>query len=459
MLGRRPARPVASANRAPLGAPTATTTDAGATVSDAGHPEQPGDEQWLPPTRGGRRRRRVLRVVLVLVLLPLLYAGSLAVVGAASIDRVAVDGLDGAAGVTNVLVVGSDSREGLSQEERSELTTGGDTGPERTDTILLVQTRGSAVAMLSFPRDLWVERCDGSSQRINTAVQQGGVGCLVRTIQQTSGIGIDHVVQVGFGGFVQVVDAVGGVELCLPRAIADRDAGIDLPAGCQVLGGADALGYVRVRKIDDDLQRIKRQQEFLAALAGEVASPATMLVPWRGLPTVRAIGEAVTTDTGVGPVTMARLAVAARGLASGGAHTVTVPTTATTIDGASVLLASPEAEGVYASFRDGSVLGLAATSVGSAAPRADTRVVVLNGSRVGGLARQTSDALETAGYAIGGVGNADAVTRTAVQHPAGLRAEAERLADDVAAVLGTRPQVREGADGGALTLVLGTDLQ
>lgn len=429
-------------------------------MSEAGTPDRDGDEQWLPPRRGGGRAgRRVLQVVLVLLLVPLLYAGSLAVVGAASIDRVPVDGLQGAEGVTNVLVVGSDSREGLTPEERNALTTGGDTGPERTDTILLVQTRGSAVAMLSFPRDMWVERCDGSSQRINTAVQLGGVGCLATTIQQVSGIGIDHVVQVGFGGFVQVVDAVDGVELCLPRAIQDDDAGIDLEAGCQVLGGADALGYVRVRKIDDDLQRIKRQQEFLAALAGEVASPGTLLVPWRGLPTVRAIGESVTTDTGVGPVTMARLALAGRGLASGGAQTVTVPTTPANIDGVAVLLAAPEADGVYASFRDGSVLDLAATGVGSAAPRAETRVVVLNGSRIGGLAGQTGDALETAGYQVSGVGNADPTTRTTVQHPAGLLAEAERLADDVAAALGTRPQVREGADGEALTLVLGTDLQ
>ncbi len=187
-------------------------------------------------------------VVLVLLLLPPVYGVALALHGSNSIERVQVEGLTPAAGTTNILVVGSDSRADLTPEQRNELTTGGDFGDERTDTILLLVTDGSRVGILSFPRDLYVERCDGTAQRINTAVQVGGLSCLARTITATSGIGIDHTVRVSFGGFVEVVEAVGGVEVCLEQAIDDRDAGIDLPAGCQVLQGADALGYVRVRR-------------------------------------------------------------------------------------------------------------------------------------------------------------------------------------------------------------------
>lgn len=419
------------------------------------------DDDWLPPTSGGRggRWRRWLAVLLVLLLLPVVYAGALLVHGTTSITRVDVGPLGGAAGTTNILVVGSDSRAELTPEERVALTTGGDFGPVRTDTILLLVTRGSEVAILSFPRDLWVERCDGTSRRINTAVQVGGLACLAETVTRISGIGIDHVVQVSFGGFVDVVDAVDGVELCLEQAIDDRDAGIDLPAGCQTLDGPDALGYVRVRKIDDDLARIERQQEFLTALAGEVAEPANVLVPWRAWPLVGAVGRSLTADEGLGVTELARLGLAARGLATGTVVRATVPTTPTTINTADVLLEAADAPAVYAAFRDGSVLEEVGGATGAADPRAATDVVILNGAGIGGLAATTGDALVQLGYPEPRLGNVDRTRVTSVQHPPQLQAEAERLADDLAGGLGVRPQLRAGADGDALTVVLGTDVQ
>lgn len=420
------------------------------------------DAAWMPAVEGGRgpRRwgRRLAGVVVVLLLLPLVYATGLALHGSNSIERIPVDGLTPAATTTNVLVVGSDSRAGLTPEERNLLTTGGDFGDERTDTILLLVTDGSRVAILSFPRDMWVKRCDGSSQRINTAVQVGGLGCLAQTITATSGIGIDHAVEVSFGGFVGVVEAVDGVELCLEQPIQDKDAGIDLPSGCQVLDGPDALGYVRVRKIDDDLKRIQRQQQFLSALAEEVASPSTLLVPWRAWPTVGAIGRSLAADEDLGPVELARLGLAARGLATGQVVRATVPTTPQSVNGAAVLVEAADAQAVYSAFRDGSVLNDVQQRRGTAEDRADTRVVVLNGAGVAGAASAAGEALQAAGYPEPRLGNAERTRTTTVQHPPRLQAEAARLADDIAGAVGVRPALRAGAEGDAITLVLGTDI-
>lgn len=420
------------------------------------------DQSWLPATTGGRGRRHWGRwlavLVVLLLLLPVAYGGALAAHGSNSIERVPVEGLTPTAATTNVLVVGSDSRADLTPEQRNELSTGGDVD-ERTDTILLLVADGSRVAILSFPRDLYVDRCDGTPQRINTAVQAGGLGCLARTITDTSGIGVDHVVQVSFGGFVEVVEAVGGVEVCLEQPIEDRDAGIDLPAGCQQLQGADALGYVRVRKIDDDLQRIKRQQEFLSALAEEVATPATLLVPWRAWDTVGAIGEALTADEDLGPMELATLTLAARGLATGQVVRATVPTTPETINGADVLLEAADAQAVYDAFRTGAVLDRVQEGQGAADDRADTRVVILNGAGVSGAAAAAGDALQELGYPEPRLGNAATARTTTVQHPPQLQAEAARLADDIAGAIGVRPALRAGAEGSAVTLVLGTDIQ
>ena len=432
-------------------------------MSNANSPGTSSDGAWLPPAGGGRgpRRwgRRLAVTLVVLLLLPPLYGGALALHGSSSIQRMPVDGLTPASGTTNVLVVGSDSRADLTPEQRNELTTGGEVGEERTDTILLLVADGTRVAILSFPRDLYVDRCDGRAQRINTAVQAGGLGCLATTITDTSGIGIDHVVRVSFGGFVDVVDAVDGVELCLEQPINDRDSGLDLPAGCQVLQGPDALGYVRVRKIDDDLKRIQRQQQFLSALAEEVASPSTLLVPWRAWPTVGAVGSALTADEGLGARELVTLSLAARGLATGQVVRATVPTTPETINGASVLREAADASTVYAAFRDGSVLDRVQSSSGGAADRSETRVVVLNGAAVGGAAATTGAALTELGYPEPRLSNAERSRMTTVQHPPQLQAEAARLAEDVAGVLGVRPALRAGAEGSALTLVLGTDIQ
>jgi LCP family protein required for cell wall assembly len=411
------------------------------------------DGDWGPSVeRAGspRRARHVLRWVLILLLVLLLVVPLLL---SRQIPRVPVDNLAGGGRPMHVLVAGSDSRDELTREEQQALSTGSSDGieGERTDTVFVMTIDGGDVALLSFPRDLWVPRCDGTTGRINVAQSIDGPGCLVQTVREVSGIPISHYLGISFGGFVEMVDAVDGVELCLDEPINDRDAGIDLPAGCQVLEGADALGYVRVRKIDNDLQRIQRQQQFVQALAGELTEPSTLFNPVRLWSVGGSVGSAVSADDAMGPIDMARLGWGVRGLAGGGAPTYTVPADpGRTSGGADVLyVRDSEAEALFARFRDGSILD----ESGEATSPADIRVTVANGAGVSGLAGRVAELLEARGYAIADVGNADTQDRTVIRHPPGSAVEAQRLLDD----LPSGATLEESREVTHVTLLLGRD--
>lgn len=410
--------------------------------------------EWGETVRGGRSRlrRRLPRIALAVGALLLLvlgtYAGA-AVHASGRIERVDVGGLGSGPGPRHILVTGSDSREGLTPEQQRELTAGQVAGA-RTDTIFVLSVDGDRAGMLAFPRDLYVTRCDGTPGRINTAFQLGGPDCLVRTISELSGLPISHYMSVDFLGFRDIVDAVGGVDLCLERAITDPFAGVDLPAGCQTLDGRQALGYVRVRRIDSDLERIKRQQQFLHSLASAIASPGVVLNLPRLYRTAGAVGAALTADPGLGTLDLLRLARALRGVSTGGAVTATVPTTSARVGGAAVLRpVEGEAQALFASFRDGSALARA----GSGPAPADIRVAVRNGAGVDGLASRTADLLRSSGFDVVDVGNHEPTARTVVVHPPG----AGPAAEVVARALPLEPELREDAAAGAVTLILGED--
>jgi LCP family protein required for cell wall assembly len=312
-----------------------------------------------PAALHGRTRRPVRTLLLVLLLAVALVA--LSGVGALAyatvrIDRVPVDGLRSAGAQMNILVVGSDSRDGLSAEELQRLGTEAVAG-KRTDTIFLLSVRGQRAAMLSFPRDLYVTRCDGSQGRINAAFQAtDGPSCLVQTVSQLSGLPVTHYLEINFLGFRDIVDAVGGVDVVLDTPITDLAAGVDLPAGCNSLDGSAALGFVRARSIDDDLGRIGRQQYFLQQLARRAAAPATVLNPLRLFPAAGAVGGSLIADRGFGPVDFVRLGLGGRGLAAGGLPTLTVPATPRSVGGAAVLVVQDgPAAAVFDSFRSGAV--------------------------------------------------------------------------------------------------------
>ena len=219
---------------------------------------------------------------------------------------------------TTWLLVGSDSRADLTPEQQQDLTTGGDIGNGRTDTMLLIHLpgpdSGTPATVVSIPRDSYVTIPGYGDDKINAAFTLGGAPLLTRTVEQATGLRLDHYVEIGFGGFAELVDALGGVRLCPDEPIDDPLAGLNLPAGCQQLTGRDALGYVRSRATPRaDLDRMDHQRLFLAALLARVTDPAVWLNPQRWYAVPRAAVHAMTVDAGAGVMDLAALGWALRG--------------------------------------------------------------------------------------------------------------------------------------------------
>ena len=244
------------------------------------------------------------------VLLVLVLVGGLASIIWVDSQLTRIDALadyDGRGGNTPgrlTLIVGTDSREGLTPEEQERLATGAesDAGGRRTDTMMLsYNPPGSADPMLiSLPRDFLVTVPGYGEEKLNAAFALGGPQLLVQTLEQQTGVRIDHYMEIGFGGFAGIVDAVGGVDVCLDDPVDDPMAGISLAEGCQTLEGPEALGFVRSRYgfAEQDLQRVRNQRMFLGALAEKVASPGVLLNPFTAWPLINQTADAVTVDTG-----------------------------------------------------------------------------------------------------------------------------------------------------------------
>jgi len=239
---------------------------------------------------------------------------------------------------TNWLIVGSDSRANLTEQQEATLSTGNAAG-ERTDTVMLLHTGSAGTTLVSLPRDSLLSIPGHGKNKLNSAYSFGGPKLLTRTVEQATGLRIDHYAEIGFDGFVNVVDAVGGVDMCIPEAMKDPLAGLNVKAGCQRLDGQTALAYVRSRATPRaDLDRVEHQREFLSALMKRVVSPWTLVNPFRLVGLVRAMPGALTVDTGDHVWNLVGLALAMRELSGGGGVTTTVPVGGfSTVNGSSVL--------------------------------------------------------------------------------------------------------------------------
>jgi LCP family protein required for cell wall assembly len=270
-----------------------------------------------PPSRSSRRRRPFRWVMLVLVLwLAFLVATPFwALREVSTVDAFPSGDRPAEQDGTTYLVVGSDSRKDLSEEERKRLGTGGAAG-QRTDTIMLLHVGDGPNLLMSIPRDSWVDIPGHGRGKINgttnpDAYDGGGPELLVETIEHNTGIRIDNFVEIGFGGFVDVVDAVGGIEICPERAMKDKQANLDVKKGCQEADGVTALGYARSRKTDPrfgDITRAKHQREVVSAVGKEAVSPWSVVNPVRYWRLNLAAAKTLTVSDGTGPVDLARFA-------------------------------------------------------------------------------------------------------------------------------------------------------
>ena len=213
------------------------------------------------------------------------------------------------------LLVGSDSRAGLSKADRKRLATGRAVG-KRTDTMMLlhIPEDGGWPTLVSLPRDSLVPIDGHGRDKLNAAysVKGGGPKLLVRTVEKVTGIRIDHYMEIGFAGFVQIVDAVGGVEICVKQNIKDPKAGLNVKKGCQEMDGATALGYVRTRATGaiPDFERTQRQRQFFSAVVKKAASPGVLFNPFKGIPLAAAATDAVTVDKDTGTFDLLSLGLA-----------------------------------------------------------------------------------------------------------------------------------------------------
>lgn len=240
---------------------------------------------------------------------------------------------------TTYLIVGSDSREGMSDEEKKKLHTGSAEG-KRTDSMMILAKCSSGNTMISLPRDSDVEipsfvgsqsgkkfPAQGRRVKLNAAYAEDGPELLVRTVEHNTGLRIDHYAEIGFAGFANIVDALGGVELDIEEGFKDEKSGADFKAGKQTLNGEQSLAFVRTRYAfaESDLQRTKNQQKFLAALASQAATPSTILNPFALYPMLGAGLDTLIVDKDMGLYDMGQMFFAMKGVNGGDGVSMNMP--------------------------------------------------------------------------------------------------------------------------------------
>ncbi|NYH80688.1 LCP family protein required for cell wall assembly [Actinopolyspora biskrensis] len=294
--------------------------------------EQPGTGPGAagPGTPRKKKKRWGRRIGITLLVILLLLVGLVVYVDSSLQRTGALDDYQGRVGDTpgtNWLLVGSDSRQGLDESRREELSAG-DAGGRRTDTMMLlhVPAGGGDPSLISLPRDSSVPIPGNGRNKLNAAFAIGGPQLLVRTVENATGVHMDHYAEIGLGGFASLVEAVGGVEMCLDQPLNDPKAGIDLKQGCQQLDGRQALGFVRSRAYPEgDLQRVENQRKLLGALIDKATSPTTLLNPLRTFPLISAAGDTFLLDNGDHVWHLTGLAWSMGDISSGNGITGTVP--------------------------------------------------------------------------------------------------------------------------------------
>ncbi|MCC5947656.1 MAG: LCP family protein [Nitriliruptoraceae bacterium] len=355
------------------------------------------------------------------------------------------------------LVVGSDARDGLGEDERRELRLG-DFDGQRSDVIMYVSISEDreTISLVSLPRDLLV--VDQGRNRKLTDTFAGGPDQLVRVVRDNFGLPVNHYASVSLGGFIEVVRTLGTVEICLDDPLVDPLSGADFTAGCHDMDAADALAFVRSRQGPyADFERIGRQQTFLTAVLRELTDARILVNPPRLFQLVEDVATNLTTDDGLQTRTMLGLADEMRQVVGGGVPMGTVPAYPRRIDGIEYMIAYPPgAQRMFDDLREGRPLA----DPGLREDRDEVVVAIYSGGRGSGteIVRST---LAFAGFQAGFAGSGpellDAGAVTAVYEVEGFEQEAGWVAATLGADVQPLPADVEPPAGTQVVVSVGDD--
>ncbi|MFG2417235.1 LCP family protein [Streptomyces goshikiensis] len=380
-------------------------------------------------------------------------------------------------GAKNILLVGSDSRDGTNAKYGNDLTT------MQLDTLTALHIAADRKwgAIVSLPRDYWVEvpacdRGDGTRSaprhfKINSAFTIGGakgdVGgaavCTIKTVEHNAGLRIDHFITLDFQGFKGTVNALGGIEVCLRQAIHDVKAHLDLDSGCQIAKDEKALGYVRTRySVGDgsDIGRTRRQQEFLQAMAAKAREKLTSPGDVYGF--LDSATKSVTTDNALAGIRpLSGLASKLRDIPKGRLTFVTVPNHPRGVeiptDRANISWQHPQTHILFSALAKDEEITNSRLAATPSVAAGSVQVPVLNGTGKPGMAAAVAAQLRSAGYTVTGIGNAPRIAEhTRVTHPpTGLEVQAEALASHLKTAVS--PETDPSAAPRMITLTVGSD--
>ncbi|MFJ8634264.1 LCP family protein [Streptomyces sp. NPDC093568] len=438
-----------------------------------------GSERPVAPARR-KRPRWAMRAVTTLSVVVLASAGiGHAVVSSLDAKIARVDPFKDmknrpqAGNGMNVLLVGTDGRDRISEEERRKYRLGG--APcHCTDTIMIVHISADRerASVVSLPRDSYAEvpSEDGRKAhriKINAAYAEGGPNLTVRTVEHMTHVKIDHYLEVDFTSFMKTVDVLGGVRICTAKPLKDSYTGLDLPAGTHRLKGGQALQFVRARHVDSDsdLGRVQRQQRFMAALIERATSSGILLNPMRFRDVTRAVLGSVRADKGFGTGELLDLGRAMRNFSPSSSEFTTVPIGQLGYDvkgvGSTVKWDEERAARLFRTLREDRPLSGNRPRHRTVPVEVDPRqihVQVENGTKETGLGKRVDSALAGLGFRTTGrplAGAERSLERTVVAHDPGWDRSARSLA---AALPGSELRPVKGL-GPTLKVLVGTDFR
>lgn len=369
-----------------------------------------------------------------------------------------------------IVLMGSDTREG---KGNGGFGSAAQIGGERSDTTIVMHISGDRTSAIgvSIPRDTIItlprckkggKRVGGYTARFNQAIEVGGPGCTIKAVEEMSGLDIGNFMLVDFRGFKRIVDAIGGVEICLKEPVDDPLSGLKLAAGKHVVEGEEALAFVRARKTlgdGSDTSRIRRQQAFISSLMRKVLSSGTLLNPASLLGVLDAATESLTADPQMADINNLKdLALSLKDLKPGNVTFTTVPWTPNG-DNATVSVNAKKAKPLWDAMRNDTPwppkeAAGEDTVLLKTAPE-NIRVNVLNGTPTPGLAKKVAKQLRKQGFIVQEVGNAETTdyTATTVAYDPRWNESAKTLA------FATDASVLERTKklGPVLNVVVGTD--